>query len=187
MTSSNTRQPPGTPGREPSPSTGAAVKRWRSSRQPGPPPPRWAKPTASAPPACRSARREALWQRALWQRALRAPATSSRAIASREACSSTLASSSASSSIRLRSRSASAREAASRRLSSSISEPIHGLLPPAHDGRRPSRRSAGHPAKPLARSPFRRVHPMVILEADGPPRTSNGDSAGFALSRKAGT
>ena len=47
-----------------------------------------------------------------------------------------LARSPASSSIRLRSRSASARAAASRRLGSSISEPIHRLLAPAHDGRR---------------------------------------------------
>jgi hypothetical protein len=50
--------------------------------------------------------------------------TSSRAIACRETCSSAPASSS----IRLRKRSASARAAASRRLSSSISEPMHGLL-----------------------------------------------------------
>src|SRR6266702_6534737 len=57
-------------------------------------------------------------------------ATSSLAIASREARSSALARSSDSSWIRLRSRSASARAAASRRLSSSISEPILGLLPP---------------------------------------------------------
>jgi hypothetical protein len=55
--------------------------------------------------------------------------TSSRAIASRETCSSVLARSSASSPIRLRSRSAPARAAASRRLSSSISDPIRGLLP----------------------------------------------------------
>ena len=56
--------------------------------------------------------------------------TSSLAIASRDACASALARSSDSSSIWLRSRSAPARAAASRRLSSSISEPIPGILPP---------------------------------------------------------
>src|ERR1019366_5777196 len=96
----------------------------------------------------------------------RSRVTSSRAIASRETCSSALARSSASSSIRQRKRSASARAAASRRLSSSISEPIHGLLPPAHDGRRPHRRSTGNQAKLQVGSPFRRAAPIRDTSID---------------------
>jgi len=88
--------------------------------------------------------------------------TSSRAIASRETCSSALARSPASSSIRQRSRSASARAAASRRLSSSISDPIHGLVPPHttvedHD--------AGHSEirqSSTSEVPSKELHPMAI-------------------------